>query len=312
MSRTNQNRAALVVLSWIGVLALPAIITLMSVKVPGTLNIPSQDPTPHGYTWSLSLFIIPMAVLAVWFLRHPQLPAQRKAFWTSLALLVPLGFALDLLFGNAFFTFPNHYAVLGIEIPAVNGGIPIEEFIFYITGFFVVLLLYIWCGEYWVGLYNHPDYKAAANNIPKLLSFHRGSVIVGLVLLILAVVYKKFLSADPEGFPWYFTYLLVGSVVPSVGFFASTRDIINWRAFSLTFFFLLLVSLIWEATLAAPYGWWSYKADAMMGLFIGGWFGLPLEAVLVWLTVTITTVVIFEVVKLWQASGKSLWKAMTG
>lgn len=50
MSRTNQNRAALVVLSWIGVLALPAIITLMSVKVPGTLNIPSQDPdTPRLY-----------------------------------------------------------------------------------------------------------------------------------------------------------------------------------------------------------------------------------------------------------------------
>ncbi len=128
----------------------------------------------------------------------------------------------------------------------------------------------------------------------------------------MAVVYKKFLSADPEGFPWYFTYLLIGAVIPSVGFFASTRDAINWRAFSLTFFFLLLISLIWDATLAAPYGWWGYKPDAMIGIFIGGWSGLPLEAVLVWLAVTITTVVIFEVVKLWQASGKSLWKALTG
>ena len=312
MDRKQQNRSALVVLLWIAVLAVPAAITLNTVKVPGTLQIPSDDPTPLGYTWSLSLFIVPLWVLGAWFLRQPRLPAQRKAFWTSLLILLPLGFLLDLLFGNTFFTFPNHDAVLGLEIPAVGGDIPIEEFIFYITGFLVVLLLYIWCDEYWVAAYNVPDYRDAAAKVPKLLKFHWGSVIVGLVLLGLAVIYKKFMSGDPEGFPWYFTYLLVAAVIPSAGFFDSTRDVINWRAFSVTFFFILLVSLLWEATLAAPYGWWGYEPSAMMGMFIGGWFGLPVEAVLVWLAVTFTTVIIFEVVRLYQASGKSLREAFLG
>ncbi len=36
--------------------------------------------------------------------------------------------------------------------------IPIEEFIFYITGFMAVLLIYIWCDEYWLEAYNI-DYK---------------------------------------------------------------------------------------------------------------------------------------------------------
>ena len=60
-------------------------------------------------------------------------------------------------------------------------------------------------------------------------------------------------------------------------------------------------SVLWEATLALPYGWWNYQHPAMMGVFIGAWSGLPLEAVLVWLAVTYGTVIMFEVVKIWQS-----------
>ena len=43
----------------------------------------------------------------------------------------------------------------------------------------------------------------------------------------------------------------------------------------------------------------------MMGLNIGAWFGLPIEAVCVWIAVTYATVIVFEAVKLWQASERS-------
>jgi len=97
-----------------------------------------------------------------------------------------------------------------------------------------------------------------------------------------------------------------------VSFFPSARRFINWRALSLTMFFILLVSLLWEATLALPYGWWNYQHAAMMGLFIGAWAGLPIEAVLVWLAVSYGTVILFEVVKIWQASGRPARDAFLG
>lgn len=310
-SATDQMRAFQAFLSILVLIVIAATITLRTVHDPGTLEIESSDPTPLGYTWSLVLFVLPLLGVAAWFLRHPDYGFQKRAFWTTLIVLVPLGAGLDLLFGHKFFTFPNPGAILGIEIPAVGGGIPIEEFIFYITGFLFVLLLYIWADEYWVAAYNVPDYGAALGD-RKLLGFHWQSVALGLALIVLAAVYKQFFTEDPEGFPWYFTYLVAASIIPSAGFFQSTRRFINWRAFATTFYIVLLISLLWEATLASPYGWWRYQSDAMIGIFIGAWRELPVEAVLVWLAVTFTTVILYEVVKLWQASGKGLKDAMLG
>jgi hypothetical protein len=59
-----------------------------------------------------------------------------------------------------------------------------------------------------------------------------------------------------------------------------------------------LTSIFWEATLAAPYGWWSYQEWHMMGVFVGAWFGLPIEAVVLWLAVTFTTVMVYETYKI--------------
>jgi hypothetical protein len=121
---------------------------------------------------------------------------------------------------------------------------------------------------------------------------------------VAAVVYKKTLSSIREGFPEYFTFLVLVAFVPSISFFPTARRLINWRAFSLTLFFILLISLLWEATLAVPYQWWDYQPKQMMGVRIGAWAGLPIEAVCVWVAVTYATVVVFEIVKLWQASEK--------
>ncbi|HEV3098984.1 MAG TPA: hypothetical protein VGY75_04650 [Candidatus Udaeobacter sp.] len=227
-------------------LIVPASIALRSVVHPAILQATSDNPTPFGYTWSLALFIIPIGVLAWWFGRRPDLKFPRKAFWRTIAVLAPLGFALDLLFGNAFFIFPNKAATLGCSVPGLGGAIPIEEFIFYLTGFMLVLLSYIWCDEYWMAAYNVPDYKEAARDITRIVRFHFASVVLGVVLIAAAVLYRKFVSNTSEGFPWYFIYLICASLVPSAGFFCTAQRFINWRAFSFTFFLLLLMSLLWE------------------------------------------------------------------
>jgi hypothetical protein len=296
----------------LGLIALPAALTLNTVRSPGSLQIDAANPTPLGYTVSLVIFLAPAAALAWWFHRRPDLAFARRAFWWTIAVLLPLGFGLDLLFGNTFFVFPNEMSVLGVDVPALGGPIPAEEFAFYVSGFMVVLLAYIWADEYWMSAYNVPDYRHAARGIPRIVGFHWPSLALGLALLGLAAFYKKVLATSPEGFPWYAGYLICASIVPSIGFFRTAQPFVNWRAFSFTCLFILLVSLLWEATLGVPYGWWGYRPRAMMGFSIGAWSGLPLEAVGVWLAVTYTTVICFEVVKISIAMDRRALSAFFG
>jgi hypothetical protein len=73
----------------------------------------------------------------------------------------------------------------------------------------------------------------------------------------------------------------------------------------MTMFVILPVCRLWEATLALRYGWWNYQHPALMGVLIGAWCDLPIEAVMVWMAVTHGTVILFEAVKIWQASERS-------
>lgn len=295
-----------------GVLILSAALTLRTVRHPGILQTVSENPTPFGYTWSLLLFIVPIIALSWWFIRRPDLHFPRKSFWHTIAVLTPLGFALDLLFGNAFFTFANKEATLGLEVPALGGAIPIEEFVFYLSGFMIVLLSYIWADEYWMRAYNIPDYTAEAKGIQRIVSFHFPSVILGIALILVAALYKKLFSGSPQGFPWYFTYLALVALVPSAGFFRTAQPFVNWRAFSFTFFLILLISLLWEVTLALPYGWWGFRPTALIGLNVGAWANLPIEEVGLWMAVSFTTVITYEVIKIWQALGKRALEAFFG
>jgi hypothetical protein len=61
-----------------------------------------------------------------------------------------------------------------------------------------------------------------------------------------------------------------------------------------------------------PYQWWGYQQKEMMGIFIGAWAGLPIEAVMVWIAVTYGTTIVYEIMKAWQASGKSASSAFLG
>jgi len=304
--------SAWIVVLMIAMVAVPAAITLHTVRFPGTLQLSRSDSTPHGYTWSLLLFVVPIVVIAFWFLPSEGVETPRRAFWWTIGVLTPLGFGLDFFFAHLFFVFPNSDATLRILAPALGEPVPIEEYVFYLTGFIAVLLIYVWLDEFWLAAYNVPDYPGEAKKIPRLFQFHPTSMIIGLVLIGAAVVYRRIFSPAADGFPGYFTILIAGGFVPAVSFFPTTRPFINWRAFSLTVFFILLTSLLWEATLAVPYGWWGYQKEQMVGLSIGAWADLPIEAVCVWIAVTYGTVIVFEVLKLWQASGRTARDAFLG
>lgn len=307
----SSRRSAWIVVAMVAMIAVPAAITLNTIQRPATLVIPS-NPTPHGYTWSLLLFIVPILVIAFWFLPREGVRIPQKAFWITIAILVPLGCGLDFFFARWFFLFPNRGATLGLGGPALGGPVPIEEYVFYLTGFMAVLLLYIWMDEYWLAAYNVPDYPAEASRIPRLLRFHPASLIAGLALIVMAIVYKRFFAPTPAGFPGYFVFLVAGALLPATIFFPAARPFINWRAFSITLFFILLISLLWEATLAVPYGWWEYREEQMLGISIRAWSRLPIEAVCVWIAVSYSTTIVFEVVKLWQASGRKAKHAFLG
>jgi hypothetical protein len=296
----------------LAMIAVPAGITLHTVHVAAAAQVSSTNPTPYGYSWSLLLFVVPVVVIGGWFLPSEGVRIPQRAFWRTLWILAPVGCGLDFFFANRFFFYPNAGATVRIGAPAIGGSVPVEEYVFYFTGFLAVLLIYVWLGEYWLTAYNVRDYPAEARQIRRLLNFHPASLLAGLALIAAAILYKKLRSPFPEGFPGYFTVLIIGGMVPSASLFPTARRFINWRAFSLTLFMILLISMFWEATLAVPYGWWGYQQKEMMGLFIGAWAGLPIEAVAVWIAVTYGTTIVYETVKVWQASGKPARYAFLG
>ncbi len=301
----NPKASAWIVAAMLAIVALPVGITLHTVRDPATVLIHSSNPTPFGYSWSLLLFIMPILVIGGWFLPSERVRIPKRAFWRTIWILVPIGFGLDFFFAHCFFEFKNAGATVGISAPAVGGGVPLEEYTFYLTGFLAVLLIYVWLGEYWLAEYNLSVHSDPPIEIDRLLKFHPASLIVGLALIAIATLYKKLHSPFPQGFPGYFIVLVLGGMVPSATLFPVARRFINWRAFSLTIFMILLISLFWEATLAVPYQWWGYQQEEMMGISIGAWAGLPIEAVLVWLAVTYGTTIVYEIIKVWQASGRS-------
>ena len=174
------------------------------------------------------------------------------------------GFALDLRLPAA--------ATLLPPAPARGGPVPSEEYLFYVGGFLFVLLLYIWCDEDFLLLYNVPDYREAwaTTGRTRVAEFDAISLTGAAVLIAAAWVYKAEIARGPfrGGFPGYFAYLTLLGVAPAVGFLKTTRQFINWRAFAVTFQVVVAVSLLWEATLAAPLGWWRYQPGEMTGVVV--------------------------------------------
>jgi hypothetical protein len=286
------------------VLVVPFFLTLRTVAQPRPLVDNFQDHlTHHGYTWSLSLFIVPVVVLAGWLAGRWENRIQNRAFWITTAIVSTGGILLDVFFGLTFFTFPNRDAVLGIDFYGYSFAsgwqkiIPIEEVGFYIFGTLAVLLVYIWGDEFWFAAYNVDDAPRRNTRFRDVISFHPASAIFAVLVFLLGLLYKKFGPHDyHDGFPGYFLFLTLVALTPSVLFFPVASPFINWRAFSLGFLFMLLVSLFWEATIAVPYQWWGFQPKQMLGLLINGFCGLPVEEPLLWMGITWATVIIYETI----------------
>jgi hypothetical protein len=303
----------------LGMIALPAALTLNTVRAPARTGDwktwPGQagpdELSPYGYTVSLLLFVVPILVVGFWLVPREKVQISKQSLVRTIAILFPVGAGLDFFFARRFFTFPNAGATLRITAPALGGGVPAEEYIFYLTGFVAVLLLYVWLDEYWLAAYSVSAEAPERAHFDRLLRFHPQSLGWALVLIAAAIVYKKLVLSEP-GFPGYFLFLVVGALGPSAALLPAAMPVINWRALSLTLFTILLTSLLWEVTLALPYGWWGFQPNAMIGLRITAWCGLPIEEIFVWIGVTYATVIVYEIVRRWKASGKHIRHALVG
>ncbi|MDP3278863.1 MAG: hypothetical protein Q8Q09_26970 [Deltaproteobacteria bacterium] len=300
----NLKKGLPVALAGFLAILVPAMLTLNTVKSPGTLTITSANPTPLGYTISLSLFIVPSALLLFWLLRHPEARIERKAFFATITAIFFVGCVLDFFFAYSFFYYSNQAATLGIRLPAFSFGdwswhrdnLPIEEFGFYSFGGFFMTALYVWADLSWM-----PQRKFAlmhsevATEVPKKFpyKFDWRVAAVGIVLIVCAIAYRKLFVSEP-GFPGYFVFLMCIGFIPTVMLFETAGPLVNWQAFTLMFTVLQLVSLIWEATLGVPYNWWNYHHGQMIGIFIGAWAQLPVESVLMWILGGWATVIAYE------------------
>lgn len=319
----------------LAMIALPAALTLTRVRVSSVVDVSSPNPSPYGYSVSLLLFLVPIAAIGGWLVPQDHVRISKRSFLATIAILFPVGVALDFFFAHLFLKFPNLDATAHIPAPALGmvdegashvadhiflgasghvliGSVPMEEYVFYLSGFITVLLLYLWLDEYWLAAYSIPASAAERVNFKRLLRFHPKSLALGIALVAAAILLRPVLTAHAPGFPGYFVFLVVGALGPSAILFPAALPVINWRAFSLTLFVILLMSLLWEATLGVPYGWWGYQPSQMIGLRITAWDGLPIEAVCVWIAVTYATVIVYEVIKCWHASGRSARRAFLG
>lgn len=278
------------------------------------------SPSPLGYTVSLLIFIIPLLAFAVWLKTHPNYAVEKKVYlYTVLGILI-FGSLLDLFLGFGFFYFPNRAAVLGVRLPAfswttrtwVPAYLPIEEFGFYLFGGTYMISLYLWGILYWFKRYNPQNHANVCKSLDKIVSFNYKNLILCLLLCVLGYVYKKHFGSHPEGFPGYFTFLVLLACLPCMVLYNVTRALINWRAFTFMSFTLLLVSIVYEVTFGVPYGWWKYHPDAMLGLFVSAWSGLPIEAIMLWVAAGFGTVLIYEALRIFFYMDRTPRAAMFG
>src|SRR5262245_38809410 len=117
---TRKGQDLLSLTAMMAMLAIASAFAIVRIRVSQHPVDPASDPSTLGYPFSLALFVRPCAVFGVWLWRSPQTAQQRHACFTTLLLLIPLGFMLDLFFGRTFLTFPNLKATLGILVPGYD------------------------------------------------------------------------------------------------------------------------------------------------------------------------------------------------
>ena len=114
-----------VVLGILGMIVVPTGLTLHTAKVAPIIPVAAWPAglTPFGYTISLLLFLVPIAVIGLWILPKDGVRVSKRSFLWTIGLMFPLGGLLDFLFAHRFFLFPNAGATLQIKAPAIGGGV---------------------------------------------------------------------------------------------------------------------------------------------------------------------------------------------
>lgn len=263
------------------------------------------DPT---YLHSEFFWAFPIAALLPRFFHEaPPASRRRRAFYWATAFILAGGSALDLAFGRDILVFGTG-PYCGFFL-----GIPYEEFIFYLFGPVAMLLVYFWGDSYFLKA-TSPEEKRLKMGLDRfLVQASPGIALGGAALLVGGLGLKRLLSPGSGPWPEYYLFLLAAAFLPTIFFYRVVKDLVNWQAMTLTVLYLLVTSIIWEATLGVPLKWWGYQPAAMLGLWVRAWQGslhisLPIEAVLLWLTVPFSCIFFFEIVSAHHYHPASRWQ----
>lgn len=251
------------------------------------------------YFTSLLFWLIPIVYLSWTFMTVTAAGQgrRRKALLISALTIVVLGVVLDFLLGFKTLRFPDCAKPDGgnylLCLPAVGGTIPVEEILFYALGPVAMTLAYACADEKWLRYYNPPD---------DLLNVRLLQISWPLVYTAAGAISALFVAWQVNGsFPTYAAFLSAGALLPAVFLYRCIGGLTNWPAFAMTTLYVSVTSVIWEATLAIPRGWWGYEPSGMLGWQIKAWGRdetiFPIEAAFVWLAAPFFTVLLYEFAK---------------
>ncbi len=265
-----------------------------------------------SYFNSLLFWVIPILALLPRFLGLTHAGSRRRrALGLATAQIAVLGIVLDFVFGHKILRFDERPDAYVGYLPAVGMSIPVEEVLFYLLGPPAMLLVYFWCDEFWLSSYNQQDRRLSMSPDQPLFVISWRIVLFGAAVIAAGIALKAWLSGGREWLPRYFTYLVLVGFVPAAVAYEATKQLVNWRALSMTVLYVLATSIIWEVTLAFPRRWWGYQPGALLGKFVEPWtldpsWPFPVEAVLVWLAAPLASIFTYELVKAYQyrAGGK--------
>jgi len=274
------------------------VVLVVTFAAPLTLDAFSR----LNYFTSLTMWLVPILYLWPTFalLTANGTGRRRRALLATVALIVGLGVVLDFVLGFLTLRFPGctdpDVAPTGryvLCLPAVNGSIPIEELLFYAMGPVAMVLVYACADERWLSKYNPPDNLVDL----KLIQISPRIALVGAAGAIAALILWRVNGT----FPTYFAFLVAGAVLPAMFLYRSIGELTNWPAFAVTTLYVILTSVIWEATLAIPRLWWGYEPSGMIGVTIAAWSRgdaiFPIEAAVVWLFAPFASVLTYEFAK---------------
>jgi hypothetical protein len=253
----------------------------------------------------LILFVLPVTAYLIWFaITKRKDRRHRTPFLITIGIITVAWTVLEIFLARSFFTFPDPNATIGFNIPGWDPeagwglNVPIEELLFYVLGALFLVLSYIWASEAWF-----PDRDLDEGDYhgvwPGWKGFVVPSILVGGALAIVAAVVVKQFTSAPGWFPGYFTFIVIFVAVPSLMIFRVGFKFINLPAFQFTVLTIVIIAMLWEVTLALPYGWWGYRPSQMIGLFIRPWSDLPIEAAMLWVAAAWSNVSTYELARLW-------------